>query len=103
MIIRPNIENSKQIYSKKLRKDEFFGEYSFFTGKERLATAEAHSFANLYKITRADFIKTIADFPEDFEQYHFMRDKVRSKLWIYGLATLLRGLSSCEVELLVLQ
>lgn len=46
-----------------------FGEYSFFSGKEREASVKAASYCTLTKIKREDFILALGYFHEDFEKF----------------------------------
>ncbi|CAD8139283.1 unnamed protein product [Paramecium pentaurelia] len=73
--IFPNNFN-KQLLLKKLGKGEYFGEYSFLTGFERKASAQALQYSQLYKISREDFLCTLAKFNEDYEKYWMILDKI---------------------------
>ncbi|CAK75394.1 unnamed protein product (macronuclear) [Paramecium tetraurelia] len=73
--IFPNNFN-KQLQLKKLGKGEYFGEYSFLTGFERKASAQALQYSQLYKISREDFLCTLAKFSEDYEKYWMIKDKI---------------------------
>ncbi|CAD8052808.1 unnamed protein product [Paramecium sonneborni] len=66
----------KQLQLKKLDKGEYFGEYSFLTGFERKASAQALQYSQLYKISREDFLITLAKFNEDYEKYWMIKDKI---------------------------
>lgn len=54
---------------KELNKGSYFGEYSFFTGNFRTASAKASSYCTLVKIKREDFLETLTCFHEDFEKF----------------------------------
>ncbi|CAD8042910.1 unnamed protein product [Paramecium primaurelia] len=73
--IFPNNFN-KQLLLKKLGKGDYFGEFTFLTGFERKASAQALQYSQLYKIRREDFLSTLAKFNEDYEKYWMIKDKI---------------------------
>lgn len=44
---------------KEMTKGEYFGEFSFFSGKKRTASAKASSYCTLIKIKRSDFVESL--------------------------------------------
>ncbi|CAD8210901.1 unnamed protein product [Paramecium pentaurelia] len=50
-----------------------FGEYSFFSGQLRQASAKAKGFVSLYKIQQSKFIQLIQQNKIDHERYYFIR------------------------------
>ncbi|CAD8193663.1 unnamed protein product [Paramecium pentaurelia] len=73
VIVKPG---NSEIIKKKLGLYSYFGEWSFFTGFPRTGTVNAREYSQVYAITRADFLETLKKFPEDFEMYCQIRDKL---------------------------
>lgn len=48
------------------KKNEYFGEISFFSGNLRTASAKAINFVTLFMIPRNEFMKIISKNPDDF-------------------------------------
>ena len=55
---------------------DIFGEYSFYTGLERQATAVSITYCTIFKIARKDFIDVLANFNEDFEIFWMQKDEI---------------------------
>lgn len=58
------------------KEGDSFGEISFFTGNERLASAQSKDFTTLYLIKREDFLEVLKRFPEDYEKYFMIYDQI---------------------------
>ena len=55
------------IYKKLLLKEgDSFGEIAFFSGLERKCSAKSSDFTTLFLIKREDFLKNLANNPEDY-------------------------------------
>ncbi|CAD8174031.1 unnamed protein product [Paramecium octaurelia] len=52
-----------------LYQGDYFGEFSFFTGQPRKATAISRAFTKVFKIKRENFIKILLSYPNDYEKY----------------------------------
>ncbi|CAD8066035.1 unnamed protein product [Paramecium sonneborni] len=52
-----------------LYQGDYFGEFSFFTGQLRKATAISRAFTKVFKIKRENFIKILQSYPNDYEKY----------------------------------
>ena len=59
-----------------IKKGEFFGEISFFTGQERSASAISLDFSTLIGIKRCDFINVIKNSSYDYEKLCMIRDNI---------------------------
>lgn len=78
VLIYPHLgpKRPQNVYLQKLRAGQYFGEWSFLTGQPRKASAMAYSYTSLYMISRQKFLKTLSDFPEDYEAYCVIRDRL---------------------------
>ncbi|CAD8187950.1 unnamed protein product [Paramecium octaurelia] len=61
---------------KSLSQQECFGEVAFFTGKPRTATAISKGFTKAFKIKRENFIAILQSFPNDYEKFCDVRDRL---------------------------
>ena len=61
---------------KTLKKGDYFGEYSFFSGNCHLYSAKSLSFSSLFVINQDAFIEILKNSPEDFEKYCQIRDQI---------------------------
>ena len=57
------LHKKTKTYIKELEIDEFFGEYAFFTGEKRKASARAKHFTETLKLEKNDFLDAILNFP----------------------------------------
>ncbi|CAD8096311.1 unnamed protein product [Paramecium primaurelia] len=55
---------------------ECFGEVAFFTGKPRSATAISKGFTKAFKIKRENFLAILQSFPNDYEKFCDVRDRL---------------------------
>ncbi|CAK68206.1 unnamed protein product (macronuclear) [Paramecium tetraurelia] len=53
-----------------------FGELAFFTGNSRTATAISKGFTRVFKISRAKFLNVISSYPDDYERFCEIRDRI---------------------------
>ncbi|KAL4506560.1 hypothetical protein ABPG72_000131 [Tetrahymena utriculariae] len=61
---------------KKLKKGEFFGEIEFFTDVDRQQNIRSVNFTKVLKIDRQDFMQIIKNYPQDYEQFCYVKDKI---------------------------
>ena len=61
---------------KKLKDKDSFGEYSFFTGLNNIYSTKASEYTKLYKISQTSFQEVLSKFPQDYEKYCELRDKI---------------------------
>jgi len=74
-------EEHKPISLRRLNeKQATFGEYSFLTGLDHIYSAKALKYTKVYSISRQNFLKVLKEYPNDFEKYCELRDKIK----IYG-------------------
>ncbi|KAL4491618.1 hypothetical protein ABPG73_013421 [Tetrahymena malaccensis] len=71
-----NKQNQEFKSLKKLKKGEFFGEIEFFTDTDRQQNIRSVNFTKVLKIDRHDFMKIIKNYPQDYEQFCYIRDKI---------------------------
>lgn len=69
-----NKESNKII--RKLKKGEMFGEKSFFTGEERNCSAKSTDFSKVFEIKRNEFLNILEKYPNDFEKFNEIKDKI---------------------------
>ena len=53
-----------------------FGEGSFFTGKCRSASIRSREFTTLLILNRAEFLKVLVNYPDDYEKFCTIRDNL---------------------------
>ncbi|EGR30305.1 cation channel family protein, putative [Ichthyophthirius multifiliis] len=61
----------------KLKSGDAFGVVSFFTGNTRKLSIRSLDFTTLLSIKRQDFLNLLKDFPEDYEQFVFIKDQLQ--------------------------
>lgn len=71
-----NIDNHQPLVFKRLKANHFFGQYAFLTGFMHIYSTKASENTKLYKISRRNFLEILQRFPEDFEIYCKIRDKI---------------------------
>ncbi|CAD8167179.1 unnamed protein product [Paramecium pentaurelia] len=76
ILIFANTGEQRPFWIKQLESQEYFGEWSFLTGRPRLASASSISYSRLYKLKREVFIDILGSFQDDFEKYWMIRDKL---------------------------
>ncbi|CAD8207910.1 unnamed protein product [Paramecium pentaurelia] len=59
-----------------LSKGDSFGEYAFFTGMPRTASAKSVGFSRAYKISRIQLLNVLAQCPLDMERFCEVRDSI---------------------------
>ena len=69
-----NRENPRSF--KKIRAKDSFGEYSFLTGLNHIYSAQASEYTKIYKISRERFHEVLTNYPNDYEKYSELRDKI---------------------------
>ena len=70
----PNIEKKTSL--KILKKGDYFGEISFFSGFPRKTSAKSLSFSSLFMINREDFLRVIRENSFDYEQFFQIKDQI---------------------------
>ena len=58
------------------RKGEFFGEISFFSGKEQNFSVRSIDFTNAFTISKADFLSIVSRNAKDLERFNEIKDQV---------------------------
>ncbi|CAK79582.1 unnamed protein product (macronuclear) [Paramecium tetraurelia] len=76
ILIFANTGEQRPFWIKQLESQEYFGEWSFLTGRPRLASASSISYSRLYKLKREVFMDILGSFQDDFEKYWMIRDKL---------------------------
>ena len=66
----------KEISLNLLKKDQYFGEMSFFTGMPRKTSAKSLSFSSLFVIKKEVFFNIVKENIEDFEKYCKIKDEI---------------------------
>jgi len=61
---------------KLLGPNDCFGDLSFFTALPRYANIRSLSFSKLLVIKREDFIELIKNYPEEYEKFCLIKDKI---------------------------
>ena len=74
--IESTCRDNKPTHIRTLKKGDYFGEYSFFTGKNHLTTAKSLSFSSLFVIKKETFLEILRNFPEDYEKYCQIKDQI---------------------------
>ncbi|EWS75660.1 cation channel family protein (macronuclear) [Tetrahymena thermophila SB210] len=76
--LQPGLGSIQKSYKviKRLKKGDCFGEIEFFTDGNRQMNVRSLSFSTLLKINRSDFINTIKNFPTDYEQFCYIKDRL---------------------------
>jgi CRP-like cAMP-binding protein len=69
-------KNGEDYTLSELTKGKYFGEYSFFSGRERIAGAKASSYCTLARVKREDFLQSLEYFHEDFEKFKQIQDEI---------------------------
>ena len=64
------------IILKKIQGNESFGEFSFFTGLNHIHSAKASQYSKVYKISHEKFLEVLSNFPNDYEKYCELKDKI---------------------------
>ena len=59
-----------------LKKGDHIGEISFFTEMPRLLTAHSIDFSRLLMLKRDQFLQTLREYPEDWQMFTMIRDKI---------------------------
>ncbi|KAM3138760.1 hypothetical protein pb186bvf_009139 [Paramecium bursaria] len=70
------LEDENVLLFSQLLKDNIFGEISFLTGNIRTLSAQCTSITQLYKIKRQDFLQMMLQFPQEYQSYCMLRDKI---------------------------
>ena len=71
-----NIDNQHPVVFKRLKANNFFGQYAFLTGFMHIYSTKASENTKLYTISRRNFLEILQRFPEDYEIYCKIRDKI---------------------------
>ncbi|CAD8123877.1 unnamed protein product [Paramecium sonneborni] len=87
-----------------LTKGQSFGEYSFFTGMNRTASAKSIGFSRAYKISRQQLLQVLGQTPLDLERFCEVRDSILlssnyqpSKLSCYSCQKFTHLIKDCPV------
>lgn len=72
-----------------LHPGEYFGEYSCLLGQERSATVVAHTYSELYSLSRADLEVVLQQYPELAEQFESMGEQQE---WCHHTVTVICAL-----------
>ena len=59
-----------------MRSNESFGHFSFFSGLPREINAKTLDYCFLLKINLKKFLEVLREFPDDYEKYCEIRDKI---------------------------
>ena len=89
----PRIHSENQKFLRILRKGEYFGEFSCFTGFPRQTSAKSLSFSSLFVISGNSYIRILKENPEDYEKYCLIRDQINLSC---DLSKLHRKCFSCQ-------
>ncbi|CAD8111261.1 unnamed protein product [Paramecium primaurelia] len=57
---------------------DYFGELELFTGNPRNATAISKGFTRVFKIQREKFLNIISSYPDDYEKFCEIRDRIQN-------------------------
>ncbi|EGR29551.1 hypothetical protein IMG5_153220 [Ichthyophthirius multifiliis] len=77
-IFNPGIHNMKKnSVLKQLKQNQFFGEFSFFSGLARTASARSVNLSTLYRIKREDFLNVVQGNKQDFERFKMLEELLR--------------------------
>ncbi|EAR90909.3 cyclic nucleotide-binding domain protein (macronuclear) [Tetrahymena thermophila SB210] len=71
-----SISKNTQKPIKVFKKGDYFGEIEFFTGKLAETNVKSTDFTTLLILNRNDFIKILKKFPQDLEQFCYIKDKI---------------------------
>ncbi|CAD8194399.1 unnamed protein product [Paramecium octaurelia] len=87
-----------------LSKGDSFGEYAFFTGMPRTASAKSVGFSRAYKISRLHLLNVLAQFPLDMEKFCEVKDSILesnnyqpAKLSCYSCSKFTHLIKDCPV------
>ncbi|EAS04885.3 cation channel family protein (macronuclear) [Tetrahymena thermophila SB210] len=61
---------------KQLKKGDNFGAIGFFTGLHRTQSVRSLEFTTLLMIKRDEFLQILQEFPQDYERFCYLRDKI---------------------------
>ncbi|KAL4483975.1 hypothetical protein ABPG72_013981 [Tetrahymena utriculariae] len=61
---------------KQLKKGDNFGAIGFFTGQHRTQSVRSLEFTTLLMIKRDEFLQILQEFPQDYERFCYLRDKI---------------------------
>ena len=57
-----------------MKKDQFFGTFSFITAAERVHSTKSVGFSTLIKLPRKEFIELLKLSSEDYEKFCMLKD-----------------------------
>ena len=72
----PRFNDPITIIKKLTKKGEVFGEFSFFSDKERETCARSSTFTSVFIIKQQDVIDAIKEFPQDYEIFCQIKDNM---------------------------
>jgi len=75
-IVSESMKRPERRVIRTLKLGDVFGEISFFTGESRSGTYISRDFTSCYSIKRADFLSILKEFPDDYEKFCWVRDKI---------------------------
>ena len=70
------ISQGKTVSLNILKKGDYFGEISFFTGFPRTTSAKSLSFSSLFVVKKDNFLNIIKENNEDYERFCFLKDRI---------------------------
>ena len=75
--IEISFRNTKhELFIKRLKVGEHFGELGFFTGQGRSFSVKSKDFTTLLTINREEFVKILQKTPDDFEKFRMIQDQI---------------------------
>ncbi|EAS07090.2 cation channel family protein (macronuclear) [Tetrahymena thermophila SB210] len=69
-------QSDQPIQIMKLKAGDCFGQVGFFTGLTRTLSVKSLDFTTLIYIKRSEFIELLKEYPEDYEQFCYIKDKI---------------------------
>ncbi|KAL4434894.1 hypothetical protein ABPG74_021233 [Tetrahymena malaccensis] len=69
-------QSDQPIQIMKLKAGDCFGQVGFFTGLTRTLSVKSLDFTTLIYIKRSEFIDLLKEYPEDYEQFCYIKDKI---------------------------
>ncbi|KAL4494000.1 hypothetical protein ABPG72_022017 [Tetrahymena utriculariae] len=76
-----------------LKQNQYFGEFSFFTGLQRSYSVRSVNLSTLFYLTREDFLNAIKNCKEDFQRYKMLEEKACIGKIVSGIN--IKGCQAC--------
>ncbi|EAR88062.2 cation channel family protein (macronuclear) [Tetrahymena thermophila SB210] len=77
-----------------LKQNQYFGEFSFFTGLQRSYSVRSVNLSTLFYLTREDFLFVIKNCKEDFQRYKMLEEKACIGKIVSGIN--IKGCQACN-------